>query len=310
VLTSAAPAEPAEPVELASARWKAVFDPERGGGLLALAVQRGGQWIDLVPDGRLPENGMRPASWLMLPYSNRIRDGRFVFGGQTYQLANGGSHAIHGDVRRRPWEVVQRGTDRLRLRFDSAAHPDFNWPWPIEATVEIRLEGDAFVQSLSVRNRGTTPMPLGFGWHPYYRRWLTRDGEPVWLSFGATGVHPDTDADGLPDGPVAAIPEDLDFRMPKPIGDRRLDACFAGFGGRAVIGWPESGIVLRYDCSPNVTHLVCFAPADRPVFAVEPAANANDGVNLLAAGQPDHGVLQLEPGAGLEATFRTTAEVR
>lgn len=287
-----------------------MFDPERGGGLLALAVHRGGQWIDLAPDGRLPENGMRQASWLMLPYSNRIRDGRFVFGGRTHQLANGGSHAIHGDVRRRPWEMVERGPDRLRLRFDSAAYPDFNWPWPIEATVEIRLEGDAFVQSLSVMNRGTTPMPLGFGWHPYYRRWLTRDGEPVLLGFTATRVHPDANHDGLPDGPPVPVPAELDFSVPRRLDERLIDSCFAGFAGRATIEWPESGVRLRYACSPNVTHLVCYAPTDRPVFAVEPAANANDGVNRLAAGERDHGVLVLEPGDGLEATFRTTAEVR
>ncbi|MFM8282904.1 MAG: aldose 1-epimerase [Planctomycetaceae bacterium] len=308
--TVAIPASATEPVTLSSPRWRATFDPDRGGSLLALAIARGGEWIDLVPDGRRPENGMRPASWLMLPYSNRIRDGRFTFGGQTYQLSNAGNHAIHGDVRRRPWEVVERRDDRLVMRFDSASCADFNWPWPITATVEIRLDGDALVQSLTVANRGTTPMPAGFGWHPYYRKWLSRDGEPVELSFSATGVHPDADADGLPDGPVAPLPADLDFAMPRLLGDRRLDTCFAGFGGQATIAWPESGVRLRYECSPNVTHLVCFTPADRPVMAIEPVANANDGVNLLAAGGRDHGVLVVEPGATLEATFRTVVETR
>jgi len=304
----AVPARAAEPILLSSLRWQAVFDPERGGSLLALSVGRGGEWVDLVPDGRRPENGMRPASWLMLPYSNRIRNGRFEFGGQIHQLSNPGNHAIHGDVRRRPWEVVERGPDRLTMRFDSAAHADFNWPWPIEAVVDIRLDGDALVQSLALWNRGTTPMPAGFGWHPYYRRWLTREGEPVELGFSATGVHPDVDADGLPDGPAVPLPSDLDFDPPRPLGDRRLDTCFAGFGGRATIAWPESRVRLRYECSPNVTHLVCFTPTDRPVMAIEPAANANDGVNLLAAGQRDHGVIVVAPGERVEATFRTVVE--
>jgi aldose 1-epimerase len=244
----------------------------------------------------------------MLPYSNRIRGGRFTFGGRTHQLSSAGNHAIHGDVRRRPWEVVERGADRLRLRFDSATVPDFNWPWPIEAVVEIRLEGDALMQTLSVWNRGTEAMPAGFGWHPYYRRWLSRDGEPVELGFTATAVHPDPDADGLPDGPPLPLPADLVFDPPRPLGDRRLDTCFAGFAGRATIAWPESRVRLRYECSPNVTHLVCFTPADRPVIAIEPVANANDGVNLLAAGQRDHGVIVVAPGERLDATFCTLVE--
>ena len=297
-------------IEVASARWRAVFQPSRGGSLLALAVRRWDEWLDVVPDGRRPENGMRPASWLMLPYSNRIRDGKFAFGGREHQLESARNHAIHGDVRNRPWRVVTQAPDRLVLAFDSADVADFNWPWPIRAEVRIAAEGDDLVQSLSVENRGESPMPTGFGWHPYYRRWLTREGEPVQVGFAATGVHPDANHDGLPDGPPVPVPAELDFSVPRRLDERLIDSCFAGFAGRATIEWPESGVRLRYECSPNVSHLVCYAPVDRPVFAVEPAANANDGVNRLAAGERDHGVLVLEPGARLEATFRTTAEVR
>lgn len=298
-------AEEVAPIELRSERLRVVISPARGGSLLAMAVRRGEEWLDLMPDP-----GSRGSSWLMLPYSNRIRDGRFVFEGREHQLASAKNHAIHGDVRTRPWKVVEQTPSSLVLAFDSAEVTDFNWPWPVHATVGITLRGDQIEQTVRLENRGETTMPAGFGWHPYYRRWLTRDGEPVLLQFTALRIHPDTDADGLPDGPSEPVPAELDFSMPRELGSQRFDACFAGFDGQATIHWPESGVTLTYACSPNVTHLVCFGPEDRPVLAIEPAANANDGVNRLAAGEADSGVIALAAGDALVGSFTIFATVR
>ena len=305
VAAAIAPAEEVAPIELASDRIRVVVAPAKGGSLLAMRVKRGDEWLDLMPDP-----GSRGASWLMLPYSNRIRDGRFEFEGREHQLANPKNHAIHGDVRGRPWTVVEQTPSRLELAFDSTEVTDFNWPWSLRATVGIEVSADRVEQTLRMENRGETTMPAGFGWHPYFRRWLSRDGEPVLLGFTAPRIHPDIDADGLPDGPPEAVPAALDFSTPRELGSRRLDACFAGFDGRATIAWPETGVTLTYACSPNVTHLVCFSPEDRPVLAVEPAANANDGVNRLAAGEADSGVIALRAGDALEASFTITVDVR
>ena len=316
VLAGDTPSRPDE-VELANDRLRVVVNPAKGGMIMAFAVRRRSEWIDVTPDARLPETQMRAASWLMLPYSNRIRDGKFTFEGREHVLANAKNHAIHGDVRNRPWKVVEQTPSRLVLELDSASFPDFNWPWPILARVEIEADGDRLVQRLKLENRGDTTMPAGFGWHPYFRRWLSRDGEPVELQFRVTRVHPDGSpdglpndkADGLPDGPSVPLPPKLDFSKSRPLGDLRLDACFGGFDGRAEIGWPESGVRLFMECSPNVTHLVCFAPADRPLVAVEPVANATDGVNLLATGADDSGVIPLPAGKSLEASFTIRAAV-
>ncbi len=291
----------ADPVDLATESLRVTVAPDRGGSLLTLAVRRGDSWIELMPDGRVA--GARPSSWLMLPYSNRIRDGRFSFQGTAHQLRSAKNHAIHGDVRNRPWRVTEREPARLVLEFDSHEAADFDWPWPIRARVGIAIEGDALVQRLSFENRGDTPMPAGFGWHPYFRRFLSREGEPVELAFSATGRYPDAEPDGLPDGPAVPLPPELDFSARRAVPSSGLDACFAGFGGRAELAWPESRVRLLFACTPNVTHLVCFAPADRPVIAVEPVANASDGVNLLAAGHEGTGVIELAPKESLDAAF-------
>ena len=197
-------AEEVEPVELRSERFSVVVSPARGGSLLAMRVKRGEAWLDLMPDP-----GSRGSSWLMLPYSNRIRDGRFVYDGREYQLTGAKNHAIHGDVRARPWTIVEQTPSSLVLSFDSAEFPDFNWPWPVRATVGIRLSGDQVEQTLRLENLGETTMPAGFGWHPYYRRWLTRDGEPVVLGARCCASNFD---DGTPKRTQNQIATKIDVR--------------------------------------------------------------------------------------------------
>ena len=53
-------------------------------------------------------------------------------------------------------------------------------------------------------------------------------------------------------------------------------------------------------------HLILFSPEDQPFFALEPVTNANNGFNLLADGQSDSGVVELQPGETLSTGFRLT----
>jgi len=296
-------------LELRNDQLRVVLSPGDGAGILALALRRRNGWLDLYPDVRDPALKMRFASWMMIPYSNRIAHGRFTWAGREYQLRNGENHSIHGDARNHPWSVLERSDSAVRLALDTRRVPSFNWPWPLELSAELRLDGSAFVQRLRIINRGDSTMPAGFGWHPYYRRYLTREGEPVRIVFKAAGVWPDPDGDCLPDGPLAPLPPDLQCAEGCPVPtDRRYDTCLGGFDGRAAIEWPDSGVRLRYECSANVRHLVYFNPTERPVFALEPAANANNGVNLAARGWENHGVIELPAGEALDAEFITRVE--
>lgn len=309
-----APAAPAaaggavvrDEIELSNEFLKLVASPRDGAGILALKVRRGGEWTDVYPDVRDPALKMRYASWMMIPYSNRVENGTFTFEGKTHTLRNGQSHSIHGDARSRSWTVAEKAPARLKQTLRSADFADFNWPWPIDVEAVLSLDGPAFTQSLRIVNRGATAMPAGFGWHPYYKRALTKPGEPVRMTMKFTGVYPDANGDCIPDGPMEPLPADLDYSKGRAIPtDKRYDTCLGGYDGKGSIEWPESGVKLAYECTPNVTHFVYFNPTERPVFAAEPAANANNGVNLLAKGWKDHGVLVLPAGEALDARFVT-----
>jgi len=42
------------------------------------------------------------------------------------------------------------------------------WPWPLRAELQLRLTPQSLQLGLSVRNTGTSSMPAGIGFHPYF----------------------------------------------------------------------------------------------------------------------------------------------
>ena len=279
-------------------------DPDHGTGILACYVKRDNAWLPLMPDTRHGASELRYASFLMAPYSNRIENGAFSFEGKSYQLRDGKNHAIHGDVRFRSWLVEEESSTRVRCAFRSTEHENVNWPWPFEMSAEYSVSGPVFSSRLTLWNRSRSTMPAGFGWHPYFSRALTRDGEPVHLQMKVAGVYPDANGNRIPSGPPQALVADQDFSTEGRLtADNLLDACFQGYDGKGHILWPESGIRISFDCSPECTHLIIYNPAESPHFAVEPVTNANNGVNILSSGGSDSGVVALSPGESLKACF-------
>jgi aldose 1-epimerase len=290
-------------VTLANQQIQLIIDPDHGASILAFLLRRGAAWLPLMPDVRNGEAGLAASNFLLAPYSNRIENGRFTFQGCAYQLAHAERHASHGDVRNRPWQVEQASTALLQCSFDSRTQADVNWPWPFLAQVEYRLTENVLASRLVLTNLGELPMPAGLGWHPYYSRWLTHPGEPVHLCFQVQGVYPDANDNRIPSGPPQRLTPQQNFAVEKALlPDNFIDICCYGYNGNGWISWPESGVKLVYRASAACTHLIFYNPA-KPYFAVEPVTNANNGVNLLAQGDPTNGIQVLQPEERLEATF-------
>ena len=112
----------------------------------------------------------RLASFPLIPFSNRIRDGRFTFGGRAVELPLNQwpqPHAEHGHGWQAAWSVVERADDRLALEYD---HPAGAWPFPYRARQDFLLTGDELRLTLAIENRGSETMPAGLGFHPYFPR--------------------------------------------------------------------------------------------------------------------------------------------
>ena len=313
---------------LQSDRWRLWLDPTCGVQWMAAEVRQEGRWVSVVADCRAPGECLDPtvpgaqrvvskprpgqdetaplaaANFHMIPYSNRIRDGRFRFNDQDIQLAEAEAHAIHGALRKLSWRVKSDTDSGFVCAYSAPADGPVNWPWPMTAEIHYAVKENTISSTMRVRNDGDSPMPVGFGWHPYFVR--TIDGESPEIRLPVTGVYSDNHGDCLPIGPSHALPPTLDFRHSRVLDQtQRIDHCFSGLDGPVTITWPRRNINLQMQASNNCGHLVLFNP-DKPHFAIEPVTNANDGFNLSTQGV-NSGVITLAPGEWASGDFSLRA---
>lgn len=284
---------------LRSDHWRLWLDPEQGVRWCMLEARQarrdGHQWLAVTPDCRPadhPDAGPSPsplnaASFLMCPYSNRIRDGRFHFRGKDYQLENAEKHAMHGALRKLPWRVTKATNTHLECCFDSREHEKegnapINWPWPLEAKFDHVLRDDWLFSEIALTNKGDADMPAGVGWHPYFLREI--GGAKPSLQLTVSGVFPDTDGDCLPVGAPLPLPEELDYTTARALDpDQRIDHCFAGQLGNIELMWPDANLRIQMRSNSMCQFAVLYNPPES-YFAVEPVSNANDAFNLEAQG--------------------------
>ena len=255
-------------------------------------------WLRPATDADLAAGSAdRLACFPLVPFSNRIRDGRFTFGGHAVQLPLNQwpqPHAEHGHGWQAPWSVIERADDRLALKYD---HPADAWPFPYRARQDFVLTADELRVTLSVENRGRATMPAGLGFHPYFpgtaRCRLSAQVDAMWA----------TDAEVMPTALTGADPR-LATSGGLPVAETVLDNAFTGWQRQARIFWPERGARLVLDASPPLGFVVVYSPAGEDFFCVEPVSHCTDAFNLTAQGRADTGMLTLDPGAGVAATVR------
>ena len=272
--------------------------PEAGGSVTRYWIERGPvtrEWLRPTPAGALRAgHPYLAAAFPLVPYSNRIRAGRFSFRGRSVvEPLNRPPerHAIHGHGWQARWQPTEVTAATARLEY---RHPAGAWPWAYHATQRFTLTPSGLTVELSLSNQSAAPMPAGLGWHPYFPRTprvtITADVRAMWL----------TDEEKMPTERVAP--------PAAPFG-RGRDNCFVGWSRRVTIDWPELGARLVMRATPPLDYLVVFTPARRPFFCVEPVSHVTDAFNLAEAGRSDSGILVLEPGETLRTAVVLTPEL-
>ena len=275
------------------------INAELGASIVAMFYIAGTAPIALMPDTRHDRNetALDSSSFIMAPYSNRVRGGRFSYDGKEYQLKRRAEHAIHGDVRRRPFNLLSITQDRISLRYDSESFDDVDWPWPFLLDVVYAIDSNTMATELALTNLGQSEMPAGFGIHPFFSLDPFGTGRnEARIQFDAEGEYP-TDNEEIPIGsPVKRRQLEL-YRTGSP--PEPGNHYYSGWTGTGRVSWPASGIALELECEGPFRHLICWSP-DAPYFAFEPVTNATDGLNQRSRGLAGHGIVSLLPGDCLD----------
>jgi len=291
-------------------RIKLVVCPTVGCSIGALDIRNdAGVWAPILR--AMPNDSVSSAqagSFVMVPWTNRIKDAHFGFLGNEHALKpNFPDHsAIHGVARDLPWQIVDRSPITARLILDSRSfqHSAINYPFNFGAVQRFEIGPDRVEIDLSITNLDDCPIPVGCGHHPYIHRHLFSDADELQIKLDVAGRYPTqgcipTD-EPIDDGICASL------RAGGAIANPGLDDVFAGFGGEAVFDWAASNVSMTMTCSKNLNHLVIYTPQDEhgdpdEFVCVEPVSMVNDGFNRHASNNLDTGVVILEPNS----TMRT-----
>ena len=119
--------------------WKLEVASNVGASIKSLSAKQGSSQQNLMrvtPDEALEKASVSGfSSFALAPFSNRIRDAKFVFENREYQLrANNTGGTSHGDVRNHPWQVT-RDDHLLECSIDSRDFADFNFPFPMRMEI-------------------------------------------------------------------------------------------------------------------------------------------------------------------------------
>jgi aldose 1-epimerase len=242
----------------------------------------------------------------LLPWPNRLADGRYEFDGSTHQLPltePSRHNAIHGLLRWRPWSAHEHEPERVVMR--ARLHPQPGYPFALDVSAAYELGDAGLTVTLGAENVGSRACPFGAGQHPY----LAAGGGSAGAALvddcdltlpAATRLLTDAER-GLPVGTEAVAGTELDYRRARPLGAARIDSPFTdlvrGDDGlaHARLRCPD-GITLELWVDPGFTHLDVFtgdtlAPhRARHGLAVEPMSCPP---NAFASGD---GVIRLQPG--------------
>lgn len=235
------------------------------------------------------------ASFPLVPFVNRVRDGTFTFRGRRVTLARNmppDPSPLHGQGWLGSWEVESASESHAELVYPHAAG---EWPWDYEARQTFALDEGGLSLDLSCTNRSDEPMPCGLGQHPFLpctpETRLDTGVESVWT----------IDEKVLPVDQVPAVGRfDLRDRL---VCGQGLDHGFGGWSGRATVTDP--GLPFRIEMSStDARFFQLYSPASGGLFVIEPVTHANAAMNEPEEKWPELGPRVLEPGETMSLKMR------
>jgi aldose 1-epimerase len=276
-------------LDLSYAGWSLSLRPELGGSISTLRHQNR-DVLRATPAGAT--DPLETACFPLVPYANRIANGRFTFAGQNYDLprnAPGQDHPLHGVGWNCAWSTGGQDDRSVTLLHSHVA--DVTWLWNYAAEQRFELSEKGLHITLSVENRDTRSMPAGLGFHPYFpatpKTLLQFEAHSVWLA----------DAAMLPTQ-SAAVDHFADWSVGETVQRTSLiDNAYAGWIGVARIEGPFGALELTGEGTP---FLHVFMPPNADFFCAEPVSDMPDALNRAAS------LAVLAPGQSRRITMALT----
>ena len=192
-----------------------------------------------------------------------------------------------------------------QIRLAEAVHSlSDRWPADARLTVTYELVGSALKTQIRIENCDDSPLPFGFGTHPYFRVPLGRAGSladcritvPAQSAWELEGL--------VPTGRKAPAAGRARLAQTRTLGNDEFDDVlgdlqFAGGVCTTRLEDPMSGrrLVMSFDDGFGVC--VVYTPPHREAVCIEPYTCVPDAVNLASA-DVQTGLRVLAPGSTVD----------
>ncbi|MCW4456762.1 aldose 1-epimerase family protein [Microbacterium sp. MPKO10] len=162
----------------------------------------------------------------LVPWPNRVVDGRYAWRGAEHQLAltePARGHALHGLGAWLDYGIVEQTDDAVTL--GAAIPAQDGYPFALDVAVAFRLDADGLHTAVTATNRGDQAAPFGTGPHPYLVAGEGRVDD--WAAtIPAENVLTVTEDRLIPTGLEPVEGTRFDFRFAHAIGDTFIDHAY------------------------------------------------------------------------------------
>lgn len=227
---------------------------------------------------------------LLHPWANRLAGDRYDVDGRTVTLtgnrkpptrdANGlPNHGLLGG--RTAWKVL----DTTACDDDATMHARFdfddedllaNFPFPHRLDLRVALTDERLALDTVVTAEGSAPVPVSFGYHPYFR--LPGVPRERWVLAMPVTRQLVLDRRGIPTGEL----RDVRFET-APLGDRTFDDGFTGILEPRIFALEGGGRRVEVEFGEAFPFAQVFAPAGSDFVCIEPMTAP---ANALLRGGP------------------------
>ena len=283
--------------------------PEYGGNVDEIVLSKKGVTypiLEIFDSDDIANGNLKCKSTKLIPFPNRIEKGKYNFNGKFYQLPiNAGTNAIHGLLFGSPLAVIEKKVEKnqasIKLEYKyNGDVPGFPFKYKAIITYSL-LKGAGFVCETVITNLDPSPMPVGDGWHPYYRT----KGKVDKLHIKIPSIYRVEVVELIPTGKLISETYseaftigngkyDTGFVVPEKEGKASTELYDPDLDIKLNI-WQETG-------KGKYNYLQIYIPEDRNSIAIEPMAGATNAFNNKM------GLIVLEPGQSFKASYGVILE--
>lgn len=278
--------------QLAHGRYRATVT-EVGAVLRSLTVD-GRELLWTFAEDQAPRSSMGRH---LIPWPNRIRDGRYRFEGNSYQLPitevprHNASHGLGVGL---PWQLVSHTDDAITQR--ATIYPQPGWPFVLTVEITHELDDNGVTVTVEAVNDGAVALPYGYGVHPYF---AVPEGVASARLRAPFSRRLLVDERMLPTDLILAEGDD-DLSEEVTIGDLSLDTAFTGAPAPWEVVLTTAHSTITVWAGETLPWVQLFIPNSRDAVAIEPMTCGPDAYN---PGPTHDALVVLEPGQSHLATW-------